>query len=172
MHQLTPHPLSILPNSVGLPFHIPFPQKFSASSRGNERGEGGRGRNCQEVEKLEGKEDTISLLFLFSLYFTNPITTTATLTGTSGTTAKCDDAPPTYPWDHLGLLSSYDGAALRRGFQVYRQVCTTCHSNKRIHYCKRLGNTHTTTELIVGVTLPNLTDPLHSSTELRRSCCV
>eukprot|EP01082_Thalassiosira_pseudonana_P010613 g9561.t1 g9561 contig37:254212-255124(+) len=66
-------------------------------------------------------------------------------------TTKCDDEilhAPSYPWDHLGLVSSYDCAALRRGFQVYRQVCATCHSIERIHYRELVGVTHTTEELV------------------------
>ena len=55
--------------------------------------------------------------------------------------------PPSYPWDHLGFFQSYDCAALRRGFQVYRQVCATCHSVEGIHYRDLVGVTHTTSEL-------------------------
>lgn len=51
-------------------------------------------------------------------------------------------------WEHMGLFSSYDCAALRRGFHVYRQVCATCHSIERIHYRELVGVTHTTDELI------------------------
>lgn len=46
------------------------------------------------------------------------------------------------------MFSSYDCAALRRGFQVYQQVCATCHSIERIHYRELVGVTHTTDELI------------------------
>jgi ubiquinol-cytochrome c reductase cytochrome c1 subunit len=66
-------------------------------------------------------------------------------------TAKCDSEilhAPSYPWDHLGLLSSYDCAALRRGFQVYRQVCATCHSIQRVHYRELVGVTHSAAELV------------------------
>eukprot|EP00543_Licmophora_paradoxa_P005302 CAMPEP_0202455148 /NCGR_PEP_ID=MMETSP1360-20130828/12744_1 /ASSEMBLY_ACC=CAM_ASM_000848 /TAXON_ID=515479 /ORGANISM="Licmophora paradoxa, Strain CCMP2313" /LENGTH=274 /DNA_ID=CAMNT_0049074653 /DNA_START=28 /DNA_END=852 /DNA_ORIENTATION=+ len=55
---------------------------------------------------------------------------------------------PAFSWEHLGVFSSYDCAALRRGFQVYRQVCATCHSLERIHYRELVGVTHTTDELI------------------------
>lgn len=78
-------------------------------------------------------------------------TSTATLALTLPTSAKCDDEilhAPTYSWDHLGLVSSYDCAALRRGFQVYRQVCATCHSIQRVHYRELVGVTHTAEELV------------------------
>ena len=55
---------------------------------------------------------------------------------------------PGYEWYHTGLFSSFDHAALRRGFQVYRQVCATCHSIERIHYRELVGVTHTEKELI------------------------
>jgi len=73
------------------------------------------------------------------------------LNSQSSSSAKCDDEilhSASYPWDHMGLLSSYDCAALRRGFQVYRQVCATCHSIERIHYRELVGVTHTTAELV------------------------
>lgn len=56
--------------------------------------------------------------------------------------------PAAHPWEHLGFFSAYDCAALRRGFQVYRQVCATCHSVERIHYRELVGVTHTTSELV------------------------
>jgi ubiquinol-cytochrome c reductase cytochrome c1 subunit len=37
-------------------------------------------------------------------------------------------APAEYPWSHKGMLQSFDHASIRRGFQVYKQVCSTCHS--------------------------------------------
>jgi len=73
-----------------------------------------------------------------------------TATGAVSLTLLSDDVvhPMEFPWDHTGLLSSYDCASLRRGFHVYRQVCATCHSLERIHYRELVGVTHTTEELI------------------------
>jgi len=48
-----------------------------------------------------------------------------------------------YPWSHNGLFSSFDTASLRRGFEVYRQVCSTCHSLKYLNYRNLVGVTHT-----------------------------
>jgi len=42
--------------------------------------------------------------------------------------------PPAQPWDFEGFLSSYDAASVRRGHQVYTQVCASCHGLKRIAY--------------------------------------
>lgn len=48
-----------------------------------------------------------------------------------------------YPWSHKGLFSSFDANSLRRGFEVYRQICSTCHSLKYLNYRNLVGNTHT-----------------------------
>ena len=56
---------------------------------------------------------------------------TAAAASTVAVTFLSEDTvhPPELPWAHLGMFSSYDCGALRRGFQVYRQVCATCHSD-------------------------------------------
>ena len=36
---------------------------------------------------------------------------------------------------------------LRRGFQVYREVCSSCHSLKRVAWRTFVGNTHTVSEM-------------------------
>lgn len=42
--------------------------------------------------------------------------------------------PPQRDWRFDGPFGTYDRAALQRGLQVYRQVCSSCHSMKRIAY--------------------------------------
>lgn len=42
--------------------------------------------------------------------------------------------PPKYPWNHRFPWSSFDHASIRRGYEVYSQVCSTCHSLDRIAY--------------------------------------
>lgn len=37
-------------------------------------------------------------------------------------------------WSFSGPFGTYDKAALKRGFQVYRQVCSACHSLNRLYY--------------------------------------
>jgi len=68
--------------------------------------------------------------------------------GFVGLTMLSDDTvhPPEYPWRHRGYFSSYDCAALRRGFQVYREVCATCHSIERIRWRELVGVIHTKEE--------------------------
>jgi len=55
--------------------------------------------------------------------------------------------PPAYPWRHRGYFSSFDCGALRRGLQVYREVCATCHSLERIRWRELVGVTHTKEEV-------------------------
>lgn len=56
-----------------------------------------------------------------------------------------DDAvhPQHLHWSHKGLYSSFDAASLRRGFEVYRNVCSTCHSADYLAYRNLVGVTHT-----------------------------
>jgi len=51
--------------------------------------------------------------------------------------------PPEMPWSHQGFYSSYDAASLRRGYEVYRNVCATCHAMDLIHFRDLIGVTHT-----------------------------
>eukprot|EP01038_Epipyxis_sp_PR26KG_P014736 gene14736-19808_t len=46
-------------------------------------------------------------------------------------------------WSHHGMLSSYDYKSIRRGFQVYRQVCASCHSVDKVAFRSLVGITHT-----------------------------
>lgn len=47
-----------------------------------------------------------------------------------------------YGWSHHGALASYDYASVRRGFQVYRQVCASCHSLHKVAFRSLVGVTH------------------------------
>eukprot|EP00730_Choanoeca_flexa_P011019 TRINITY_DN2227_c0_g1_i1.p1 TRINITY_DN2227_c0_g1~~TRINITY_DN2227_c0_g1_i1.p1 ORF type:complete len:301 (+),score=90.72 TRINITY_DN2227_c0_g1_i1:53-955(+) len=46
---------------------------------------------------------------------------------------------PEYPWSHNGMLSSLDHASIRRGHQVYQQVCSACHSMELIAFRNLVG---------------------------------
>ena len=52
-----------------------------------------------------------------------------------------------YPWPHDGVFSAYDHAAIRRGHQVYTQVCAACHSMYQIHYRDLVGVAYTEEEV-------------------------
>ncbi|KAA1468773.1 hypothetical protein DENSPDRAFT_815290 [Dentipellis sp. KUC8613] len=54
--------------------------------------------------------------------------------------------PPQYPWSSQGWLDSFDHASIRRGYQVYREVCAACHSLDRIAWRNLVGVSHTADE--------------------------
>jgi len=47
--------------------------------------------------------------------------------------------PPHLPWSHKGALDALDHASIRRGYQVYKQVCSACHSMRFIAYRNLVG---------------------------------
>jgi len=47
--------------------------------------------------------------------------------------------PPAQPWSHNGMMDSFDAASVRRGHQVYAQVCASCHGLARIAYRNLAG---------------------------------
>ncbi|KAI2464370.1 cytochrome c1, heme protein, mitochondrial precursor [Annulohypoxylon bovei var. microspora] len=51
-----------------------------------------------------------------------------------------------YPWVHNQWLKTFDHQALRRGFQVYREVCAACHSLSRVPYRTLVGTVLTVDE--------------------------
>nr|XP_033789224.1 cytochrome c1, heme protein, mitochondrial [Geotrypetes seraphini] len=54
--------------------------------------------------------------------------------------------PPNYPWSHGGLLSSLDHSSVRRGYQVYKQVCAACHTMEYLAFRHLVGVSHTEAE--------------------------
>lgn len=54
-----------------------------------------------------------------------------------------------YPWEHTKLFKTFDHQALRRGFQVYREVCSACHSLTRVPWRAMVGTMHTVDEMKV-----------------------
>lgn len=54
----------------------------------------------------------------------------------SGVALAAGDAkePPKQDWSHKGMVGTFDKAALQRGFQVYKQVCASCHSMNLLSY--------------------------------------
>ncbi|RKP39255.1 cytochrome C1 family-domain-containing protein, partial [Dimargaris cristalligena] len=54
--------------------------------------------------------------------------------------------PPAYPWAHRGLFDTFDHASIRRGYQVYKEVCASCHSLDRIAFRNLVGVSHTADE--------------------------
>ncbi|XP_036336331.1 cytochrome c1, heme protein, mitochondrial [Rhagoletis pomonella] len=54
--------------------------------------------------------------------------------------------PPAMPWSHKGIISSLDHQGIRRGYEVYKQVCSACHSMHYIAYRNLVGVSHTEAE--------------------------
>ena len=52
-----------------------------------------------------------------------------------------------FGWSHHGALASYDYNSIRRGFQVYKQVCASCHSVHGIAFRSLVGVTHDETAM-------------------------
>lgn len=99
----------------------------------------------------------------FSMWRTLPrsaMTAAAAITATSATAmtlttrdfnvARADDDalhPPRIHWPHSSLLASFDAASIRRGYQVYTNVCSSCHSLSRIAYRNLVGVAFTEDEV-------------------------
>ena len=56
--------------------------------------------------------------------------TTAVPAFAAGEAAK----PPKQTWSFSGLFGTYDRAAAQRGFQVYKEVCASCHGMSLLSY--------------------------------------
>eukprot|EP00897_Mesotaenium_endlicherianum_P006409 jgi/Mesen1/5797/ME000293S04949 len=70
----------------------------------------------------------------------------------TGDVAYADEAehglpPPKYPWPHKGVFDAYDHASIRRGHQVYQNVCMQCHSLGLVTFRDLVGVAYTTEEV-------------------------
>jgi len=54
--------------------------------------------------------------------------------------------PPKLPWSHGGIFQSFDHASIRRGYEVYKTVCASCHSLQYVAYRHLVGVSHTEEE--------------------------
>ncbi|KAF8002464.1 ubiquinol-cytochrome c reductase cytochrome c1 subunit [Metschnikowia aff. pulcherrima] len=68
------------------------------------------------------------------------------VTASAMTAAEHGLHPPAYGWLHNGMFSTFDHASIRRGYQVYKEVCAACHSLDRIAWRNLVGVSHTATE--------------------------
>jgi len=62
------------------------------------------------------------------------------------------------PWSFRGPFDSLDHASVRRGFEVYKQVCAACHSLKFLAYRHLVGVTHTEEEAKILASQDQITD--------------
>lgn len=54
--------------------------------------------------------------------------------------------PAHHPWFHKGMFNTVDHGSVRRGYEVYKQVCAACHSMKYTYYRHLVGVSHTEEE--------------------------
>jgi ubiquinol-cytochrome c reductase cytochrome c1 subunit len=54
--------------------------------------------------------------------------------GMRGAAAQEAEAPPRLHWSFHGPFGTYDTAQLQRGFKIYREVCSNCHSLKLLAF--------------------------------------
>ncbi|CCF57893.1 hypothetical protein KAFR_0D02460 [Kazachstania africana CBS 2517] len=69
------------------------------------------------------------------------------LTGEAMTASEHGLHPPSFPWSHKGPFETFDHASIRRGYQVYREVCAACHSLDRVAWRTMVGVSHTNAEV-------------------------
>jgi len=55
--------------------------------------------------------------------------------------------PPSYPWSHRHIWSSFDHASIRRGFQVYNQIGSACHGMRDRYYRQLVNVAYTEDEV-------------------------
>jgi len=63
-----------------------------------------------------------------------------------------------YEWHNHSIFGAHDHSSLRRGYEVYRQVCSTCHSINILHFRELVGITHTKDQakaLAKSMTIPD-----------------
>jgi ubiquinol-cytochrome c reductase cytochrome b/c1 subunit len=58
------------------------------------------------------------------------------LTLGSGTDARAQEAetPPSLKWSFQGPFGKFDRGQLQRGYKVYKEVCSACHSMNLLHF--------------------------------------
>jgi len=54
--------------------------------------------------------------------------------------------PAKLEWSHNGTFQALDHSSIRRGYEVYKQVCAACHSMRFIAYRNLVGVSHTEAE--------------------------
>lgn len=76
----------------------------------------------------------------------------ALLGGIAAPARAVEEAPelPRQRWSFDGVFGTFDRAALQRGFQVYKEVCATCHGVKYLYF-RDLAQIGYTDEQVKGI---------------------
>ena len=79
---------------------------------------------------------------------------------------------PKQPWSFNGPFGTFDRASQQRGFQVYKEVCSNCHSMKEMYYrnLTAIGlNEEQVKAIAASATVPGGTDDSGQPVETSRS---
>merc|ERR1712142_424832 len=63
--------------------------------------------------------------------------------------------PPTFPWNHNDYFQYMDASSIRRGYEVYKNVCSACHSMKYVAYRNLIGVSKAEAESVDVMDGPN-----------------
>jgi ubiquinol-cytochrome c reductase cytochrome b/c1 subunit len=69
-----------------------------------------------------------------SIVFAATLAASLSAIGTRVALAQEAESPPRLHWSFHGPFGTYDPAQLQRGFKIYREVCSTCHSLKLLAF--------------------------------------
>lgn len=69
---------------------------------------------------------------------TSLVATALLAVSVAGSSARAEDGhgthPPRQDWSFAGIFGKFDEAQLQRGFQIYKEVCSNCHSMKFVRF--------------------------------------
>jgi ubiquinol-cytochrome c reductase cytochrome c1 subunit len=89
-----------------------------------------------------------------------PVLLAATFLATPAAAQEEGPMPHQY-WSFESLFGTFDQAAVQRGFEVYKDVCSNCHSMEYLHYRDLTGIGLTEDQIkgiAAGITVPSGTD--------------
>jgi ubiquinol-cytochrome c reductase cytochrome c1 subunit len=95
--------------------------------------------------------------------FSGAVIAAALLTGALAPAAKAQEqaALPHVKWSFEGPFGTYDRASAQRGFQIYKDVCSNCHSLRQAYYrdLKGIGLSEEQIKAVAAsVTVPTIAD--------------
>jgi ubiquinol-cytochrome c reductase cytochrome c1 subunit len=80
--------------------------------------------------------------------------------------ATAQEPIPAQSWSFAGPFGTFDRAAAQRGFQVYEEVCSHCHSMNLLHYGDLTGIGYTEDEVKAFAAAHQVTDGPNSQGEM------
>jgi cytochrome c1 len=99
--------------------------------------------------------------FFTKTFVTSAIAVAALGCGALAVAAETEVAPPEQHWHFTGPFGTYDRAAAQRGYQIYKEVCSACHSLNMLSYrnLQDLGLTENQVKgLIAEIQVPDIGD--------------